>query len=92
MRGRRLPPAGTVIYLAMAVTVTAGLGLALTGAWRDGITVTGAALVTAGAFRAVVPERMAGLLRVRRRTSDTAVLVGLGVALVVLVLMIPLDV
>ncbi len=85
------PAVGTFIYVAMAVAVAVGLGLALTGTWRQGITVTGAALVVAGGFRALVPERMAGLLRVRRRTSDTAALVGLGVALVVLSRMIPVP-
>jgi hypothetical protein len=75
----------------MAMGVAVGFALALTGTWRQGITVIGAAMVVAGGFRALVPERMAGLLRVRRRTSDTAAMVGLGIALVVLSRMIPVP-
>lgn len=77
------------MYVGMAIAVAAGIGLTLTGAWRPGITIAGAALVAAGGFRAVVPDRMVGLLRVRRRGSDTAAMIGLGAALVVLALIVP---
>lgn len=83
------PPVGSLVYAGMASMVAIGLGLALTGAWRTGIALTGIALVVAAGCRAVVPERMAGLLRVRRRTSDTAALVALGAALLVLAVIVP---
>ena len=86
--GRRLAP-GTVAYVAVAVAVLVGLGLVALGAWQAGITVVGVAMAAASLARALLPERLAGLLRIRRRTSDVVLMLGFGVVLIALAIAIP---
>jgi len=86
---RRRPEPGTYVYLAVAVAVLAGLGIAALGAWRVGITVGGVAIGLAGVVRGVLPERVAGLLRIRRRSSDVLLMVAFGAALVTLPWLVP---
>ncbi len=80
---------GTVVYAVVAAAVGIGLLLVALGSWRAGIRLCGAALGVAGTARLVVPERMTGLLRVRRRTSDALLMLGMGVALFVLAVIVP---
>nr|CAA9350677.1 MAG: hypothetical protein AVDCRST_MAG46-2573 [uncultured Nocardioidaceae bacterium] len=87
-RARRFQP-GTVAYVAVAVAVLVGLALVALGAWQAGMTVAGAAMAAASVARALLPERLAGLLRVRRRTSDVVLMLGFGVALITLAAAIP---
>jgi len=86
-RGR--PEPGTYVYAAVAIAVGVGLLLVGQGSWRTGVTVAGAAMVVAGAVRSAVPERLAGLLRIRRRASDVVLMVGMGAALITLAAVVP---
>jgi hypothetical protein len=49
----------------------------------------GASLLLGSTARLVLPERQAGMLRVRRKTSDVVMLLLAGVALVVLAIVVP---
>jgi hypothetical protein len=83
------PSLGGVLYSAVVVTVVVGLALVATGPWRTGVGVCGGALVAAALGRAAIPERMSGLLRIRRRPADVIVMLALGVALVALAAIVP---
>ena len=82
-RGRSLPLA------AVLVVVAVGLAVGALGAWRAGALVVGAAVVLAAGLRLVLPARQAGLLAVRSRRLDVALLLALGAALLVLASTVP---
>ncbi len=69
--------------------VTAGLVVTSTGHWKRGTTLIGATFVLATLLRAVLPERLVGLLQVRGRAWDTLILGVLGVGILVLALVVP---
>ena len=76
-------------WIAVAGLVAAGLaGMALDH-WRKGLATIGVAAVLAALFRAVLPPRRAALFVVRSRPFDTAVLLFLGAAILVLAIVIP---
>ena len=89
MSGALRPCVGGLLYAAVALAVVIGLVLIAIGPWRSGAGLCGGALVAAGIARAAMPERMAGLLRVRRRAADVVIMLGMGIALVVLAVIIP---
>ena len=77
--------------LALVVAVVA-LGLVAATVldhWRVGVGIVGLGLCLAAVFRLTLPARQAGLLVVRSRTVDAAVLLALGFALVALANTIP---
>ena len=67
------------------------MGLAITarGDWRIGVRWIAAALLAAAVLRLFLPARDAGMLAVRRRAVDVALLAIVGLALVVLTVTIP---
>jgi hypothetical protein len=72
--------------------VVAAIGLVLIAVldrWRLGSGVMGLAFCLAAALRLTLPARQAGLLVVRSKGVDAAVLLALGFALVVLANTIP---
>jgi hypothetical protein len=75
----------------LAVLVVVGIGLLVVtfDHWRTGIVIMGLALIGAAVLRALLPVRSAGFLAVRSRSVDVALLAGTGVALTVIVLLIP---
>ena len=76
----------------VAVLAVAAVGIAVTTLldhWRIGSGIVGLALCLAAALRLSLPARQAGLLVVRSRTVDAAVLLGLGLGLVALANTIP---
>jgi hypothetical protein len=83
------PSIGGLLYGVVAVCVVFGLVLAATGPWRTGVAICGGGLIAAGVGRAAVPDRMAGLLRIRRRAVDVVTMLALGIALVVLAVIVP---
>lgn len=85
----RRPEPGTYVYVAVAVAIAIGVTLAAAGAWRFGVTVAGVAMVAGGVFRGAVPERSVGLLRVRRRSTDVVLMIGMGAVLIALAAMVP---
>lgn len=76
--------------LLLAVAVAAvGVVLISIGSWRKGPVVIAAALWLAAFLRLVLPDRIAGLLVVRRRWIDVTGMVLLGGAIAVLALVVP---
>ena len=57
--------------------------------WRRGLLVVAAAPLLGALFRLVLPPRQAGMLVVRSRGIDVALLAGLGLAVLVLTLVVP---
>ena len=87
--GRRPQTLGGAVYLAVVAVVLTGLAVTVVGAWRTGVSWMGAGLIVGGLFRLALPERRAGMLRVRRKASDVVMLVLAGVALIVLAIIVP---
>jgi hypothetical protein len=75
--------------LAVLAVVVAGLGVGALADWRLGAIIVGVALLLAAGLRLTLRERQAGLLVVRSRGFDAAVLLVLGFALVALANTIP---
>ena len=77
--------------LALCIAVAAGalVLIAVFDHWRVGSAVLGLAFCLAAALRLTLPARQAGLLVVRSRAVDAAVLLTLGFGLVALANTIP---
>jgi hypothetical protein len=80
---------GTIAFLACLGLTALGVLLAVLGSWRQGAGYVGVSLLLACLVRFVLPERMAGLLRVRRKALDVVLLGLLGIGIVVLALLVP---
>ena len=99
--GRSLPPLrevaeirkpstlGGVVYLIVLGAALVGVGIAASGAWRTGVSWLALALIGAAVTRVVLPDDNAGMLRVRRKLLDAAILTSTGIALLVLAATIP---
>jgi hypothetical protein len=80
--GRRYPSTlGGLFYLGVLGTSAVGLGIVTQGEWRLGVKVIAIALGVAGLVRLVIPARQAGMLAVRRRALDVAILAALAIGL-----------
>jgi hypothetical protein len=86
---RRPSTVGGMAYLLVVSVVLTGLAITVAGAWRTGVGWIGGGLVLGSVARLLLPERQAGMLRVRRKGSDTVMLLLGGVALIVLALVVP---
>jgi len=87
---RRLPQTlGGTIYVLVVVMALVGLGIVVAGAWRTGLVWMGVGMLLGALTRAVLSERAAGMLRVRRRWSDVLMLTVAGIGLIVLALIVP---
>ncbi len=88
---RRIPSTlGGLIYLIVVAINAVGLLVVALGPWRRGVTLMGAGLLLGALARAVLRDRDAGMLRVRRsRWVDVLMLGGVGTALIVLANVIP---
>lgn len=78
-------PLALTCSLVAAGVVTA----AMFGHWRVGAGLVGFALCVGAVLRLTLPRKQAGLLVVRSRSVDAAVLLGLGLAIVALANTIP---
>jgi hypothetical protein len=65
------------------------MGLVVAGLWRPGTSVLGIAFLVATIGRIVLPDRDAGMLKLRRKAIDVPTLMAIGVALVVLSAVVP---
>ena len=87
---RRYPSTiGGAFYLVVLLITVAGLVVAALSDWRVGIRMLGGALLLAATVRVVLSPRDAGMLAVRHKALDVALLAGLGVALIFLSTSIP---
>ena len=87
---RRYPSTiGGGLYLVALLGVGVGLVIVMIGDWRFGVRFAGGSLLFAAVCRLLLPAHHAGMLAVRNRWFDTALLTVLGVALVVLAGSIP---
>jgi hypothetical protein len=77
--------------LAVLVAVGVGLLMVTFDHWRRGLVLMGLALVGAALLRLLLPVRRAGFLAVRSRPVDVVVLAGIGLALAVIALAIPVG-
>jgi hypothetical protein len=80
---------GGIVYLAVLAAAVAGIVIAALGAWRTGVSWLGVALLVAATTRLLLREESAGMLQVRRRTLDAAILATMGIGLLVLAFTIP---
>jgi hypothetical protein len=72
----------------VVAAVGAGLVLVAVDRWRAGLVLIGCALVAGGLLR-TLPERRLGFLAVRSRPIDVTLLLGGGLAVVVIALSLP---
>lgn len=79
--GRRRPQQEWPLVV-VGVGVVAGLLIALLGQWRFGVAVFGIALGVGAVERLLLPDRAAGLLRVRSKAFDVTVLAVMAVGVV----------
>jgi hypothetical protein len=86
---RRPQTLGGVVYLLVVAGALTGLAITVAGAWRTGVIWMGSGLLAGGVARLVLPERQAGMLRVRRKAPDVVMLLLAGVTLVVLAVVVP---
>jgi hypothetical protein len=87
---RRYPSTiGGMVYLLVLTVVVAGLAIAAVDEWRTGIRVMGGALILAALVRLVLRARDAGMLAVRHKVLDAAILLVLGGLLIFLAGSIP---
>lgn len=80
---------GGAFYLGILAATVVGLVVVSVGRWRAGVHVMAGALIVAALLRAVLPVRDAGMLAVRQRWFDAALLAATGVALWLLATTIP---
>lgn len=87
---RRYPSTiGGAFYLLVLGAVAVALVVVALGEWRSGIRLMGGALIFAAAVRLVLRTRDAGMLAVRHKVLDAAVLIVLGGLLIFLAGSIP---
>jgi len=80
---------GGGVYLLVVATATTGLLATVFGPWRSGVAWLGIAVVMGSVARMLIPEREAGMLRVRRKLPDVALMLLAGAALIVLSVVVP---
>jgi hypothetical protein len=87
---RRYPSTiGGEFYLLVLGVVAVAMVIVVLDEWRTGIRLMGGALVLAAAVRLVLRARDAGMLAVRHKVLDAAILVVLGGSLIFLAGSIP---
>ena len=87
---RRYPSTiGGAFYLLVLGVVGASLVVVALDEWRTGIRLMGGALIFAAAVRLVLRRRDAGMLAVRHKVLDAAILIVLGGSLIFLAGSIP---
>ncbi|MEI8412952.1 MULTISPECIES: DUF3017 domain-containing protein [unclassified Kribbella] len=76
--------------LALSLLVAAtGLVVLTFYNWRNGVLVFAGSVLLAGLLRVSLSDSAAGLLHVRGRMFDTALLIGVGLAIGTLALIVP---
>ncbi len=87
---RRYPSTiGGAFYLLVLGVVGVAMVVVALDEWRSGVRLMGGALIFAAAVRLVLRRRDAGMLAVRHKVLDAAILLVLGGSLIVLAGSIP---
>jgi hypothetical protein len=87
---RRYPSTiGGAFYLLVLAVVAVSMVVVALDEWRTGVRLMGGALIFAAAVRLVLRRRDAGMLAVRHKVLDAAILVVLGGSLIFLAGSIP---
>lgn len=87
---RRYPSTiGGAFYIVVLLTTIAGLVVVALVDWRIGIRIIGGSLILGAVVRLLLQPRDAGMLAVRHKSLDAALLAGLGMALIFLSTSIP---
>ena len=87
---RRYPSTlGGAFYLLVLGVIAVAMVIVVLDEWRTGIRLMGGALIFAAAVRLVLRRRDAGMLAVRHKVLDAAILIVLGGALIFLAGSIP---
>ncbi|WP_210650341.1 DUF3017 domain-containing protein [Nocardioides sp. SYSU D00065] len=87
---RRYPSTiGGTFYLLVLGAVAVAMVLVAVGEWRPGIRLMGGSLIFAALLRLLLRSRDAGMLAVRHKLLDAAILIALGGSLVFLAGSIP---
>ncbi|WIY83275.1 DUF3017 domain-containing protein [Propionimicrobium sp. PCR01-08-3] len=88
-RGRRSEVLSPWPLLAVLAVFAIGILLVVNWHWRRGSVLIGGAVVLAGGLRLILPPKWVGLLKVRNKAFDVALMAGLGVAIMVLGMAVP---
>jgi cation transport ATPase len=88
-RRRRPSTIGGAVYLVVLAAAGVGLSIVARGNWRLGVKWIAASLMVAAVVRLALPAGEAGMLAVRRRFLDVALLAAVGVGLWFLSVNIP---
>lgn len=75
--------------LVVLAAVLIGVAYAATGHWRRAALMVAGALVMGAGLRLVLPPRTAGLLVVRRRWIDVAVMAVIGISIGLVAFVVP---
>ena len=87
---RRLPRTlGGMVYILVVGMTLVGIAITVAGPWRTGVSWLACALMAAAGARLVLPDRDAGMLRVRSKVLDAGILIAMGVAILFLAGTIP---
>ncbi|MDP3893286.1 DUF3017 domain-containing protein [Nocardioides sp.] len=87
---RRYPSTiGGAVYLAILGATITGLVIVVVGSWRHGVGWIGSALIAAALARLAFGDADAGMLKVRGRIFDAALLAATGAVVILLAATIP---
>ena len=77
------------MYLGVLAVAIGGFVLVMVGQWRPGTSLLGVSFLLATIGRIALPDRDAGMLKLRRKAIDVPTLLAIGVALIVLASVVP---
>lgn len=79
---RRYPSTlGGAFYIAVLIAAAVGISVAVLSDWRTGVRILAISIAAASLFRLALPQRDAGMLAVRNRWFDGALLLVLAGAI-----------
>lgn len=86
---RRRHLVGSALFGCSLLVLLSGIAVTAFGQWRQGSQLSALGLLFASAVRLVLPDTMAGMLRVRRKWVDVVALTALGAGLLVVAIVVP---
>ena len=89
LQPRRPRTRGGLVYLGVLAVAIGGFVLVMVGQWRPGTSLLGVSFLLATIGRIALPDRDAGMLKLRRKAIDVPTLLAIGVALIVLASVVP---